>query len=95
MGNFLLRQFLPLLGAPIVGFLTKYGVDFVDDVLKWTAKWPNAAKQAAVIAVASLLAAANQQWGLSLPTDVTQYTNPAVITAVIGTAVAFFLKHAE
>lgn len=79
--------------GPLTGFISTYVMDWVDDILKITANWPNPAKQALVIVLTAAIPAIAQATGLTLPADPTQLATQPVVQSVVGAALAFFLKH--
>lgn len=93
--TFILQHILPLFTSSIAGFITYYAMQFIDDVLKWTANWPNPAKQGIVMFIGLLIPVLNSQYGLSLPVDPSQLLTQPGVQSVIAIVLAFFLKHAS
>ena len=91
--NPLVKTFLQMLAGPITGFASTYLMDFVDDILKWTANWPNVAKQAMVIVLTTALPLIAQATGITLPSDPSQLATQPVVQSIVAAAFAFFLKH--
>ena len=90
----MLRQLAPMLIGPIAGFATNYLMTFIDDILKWTAKWPDSVKRGLVIAIGLLIPVLNQKFGVDLSTDPTILFSQPSVQGIIAVIVAFFLKHA-
>lgn len=95
MGDFLISHFLPVFIPAIAGYLTNLAMNGIDDVLKLTSKWPDAAKQAAVIVVAAGVTAANAQWGFNLPTDTASLLTQPNVQTIIAALIAFAIKHSQ
>lgn len=93
--NPIFKLLLPMLVGPISGFITTYAMDLIDDVLKWTANWPNPVKQLIVMVLSAVIPIIGQQTGLTLPADPSQLATQPVVQMIVGAAVAFFVKHSN
>lgn len=93
--NFLLDHFLPILIPTLAGYITNLLMNFVDDFLKLSAKWPASAKQGLVIVIAALVTTLNQQYGFALPTDLTGLLSQPSVQTLVAAALAFFIKHGQ
>lgn len=92
--SFLVGPIVSLFIPALAGYLAHVLFDYVDDVQKWTANLPPDVKRVIVAALASATVALNQRYGISIPTDAGPLTEPG-LQALIASAVAFFLKHAD
>lgn len=91
--KFLLMLLSTMIG-PLSGLIATNLMDYVDNVLKWTDKAPDAVKQAIVIVLAAAIPAANAQWGLHIPdaTSLQGLLSEPNIQASIAAIIAFSLK---
>lgn len=91
MQDLLLKLAAPLIPL-LAGLIATKLFDHVDDVLKWTAKLPDAAKQALVAALAVLIPQLNAKYGLQLPSDVAGLLSEPALQSVVAAVLAFVLK---
>jgi len=90
--SFIIQHFLPVLIPALAGYITNIVMNYTDDVLKLTAKLPDAAKQGIVIVIAALVTTLNQQYGLTLPTDMVGLLSQPSVQTIVAAALAFFIK---
>lgn len=90
--NFIVQHFLPILIPALAGYITNIVMNYTDDVLKLTAKLPDAAKQGLVIVIAALVTTLNQQYGWSLPSDIGGLLSQPSVQTIVAAALAFFVK---
>lgn len=89
------KIFLSLLGTligPLSGLITTRVMDFIDDVMGITAKWPDTIKQLLVMALAAIVPVVNAQWGLHLPPDVPTFFASTDVQYIVGLVLALILK---
>lgn len=91
MSGLLLSVAATLIG-PLAALITTRLFDHIDDVQKWTEKWPDVVKQLAVTLLAAAIPLANARWGLSLPADPAQLFTQPEVQSVVAVALAFILK---